>query len=160
MDNKIVALILIILGLIVLAVPLLGVIPLGLLAGFVVLFLGLGLIVAGITDMGVSKALGIIELILGIIALILGLGIMFSPGLFVWILGLIVWIAGIFLIIGGIVGIFTKSGGSRWNGVIALIIGLLYVIIGNFVASDPKILGVLIGLWLLITGILMLFVKE
>ncbi|MGF7118343.1 DUF308 domain-containing protein [Methanobacterium oryzae] len=159
MEQKYLALILIVLGLIVLAFPLLGIIPLGLITGFIVLFLGLGLIFAGITDMSISKGMAIIELILGIIALILGLGIMFMPGLFAWLVGFLVWIVGLFLIIAGIIGIITKSGGSRWNGVIALIIGIIYIVVGNLI-SDPKILGVLIGLWLLITGILMLFMKD
>lgn len=153
------AIILIILGLIVLAFPLLGIIPLSLITGFIVLFLGIGLLLAGIAEMGESASLGILEIVLGIIALILGIGFIFNPGLFSWLVGLIVWIVGIFLIIAGIMGIFTNAGGSRWNGVIALIIGILYVIIGTFVAS-PVILGALIGLWLLITGIIMLFVKE
>lgn len=153
------AIILIILGLIVLAFPLLGIIPLSLITGFIVLFLGIGLLLAGITEMGESAGLGILEIILGIIALILGIGFIFNPGLFSWLVGLIVWIVGIFLIIAGIMGIFTNAGGSRWNGVVALIIGILYVIIGNFVAN-PVVLGALIGLWLLITGIIMLFMKE
>lgn len=153
------AIILIILGLIVLAFPLLGIIPLSLITGFIVLFLGIGLLLAGIAEMGESASLGILEIVLGIIALILGIGFIFNPGLFSWLVGLIVWIVGIFLIIAGIMGIFTNAGGSRWNGVIALIIGILYVIIGTFVAN-PIILGALIGLWLLITGIIMLFVKE
>lgn len=159
MEIKGSAIILIILGLIVLAFPLLGIIPLSLITGFIVLFLGIGLLLAGIAEMGESAGLGILEIILGIIALILGIGFIFNPGLFSWLVGFIVWIVGLFLIIAGIRGVFTKAGGSRWNGVVALIIGILYVIIGVFVAS-PVVLGVLIGLWLLITGIIMLFVKE
>ena len=153
------AIILIILGLIVLAFPLLGIIPLSLITGFIVLFLGIGLLLAGIAGMGESAGLGILEIILGIIALILGIGFIFNPGLFSWLIGFVVWIVGLFLIIAGIMGIFTNAGGSRWNGVLALIIGILYIVIASFIAN-PIVLGALIGLWLLITGILMLFVKE
>jgi len=159
MEKNGTAIILIILGLIVLAFPLIGIIPLSLITGFIVLFLGIGLIIAGIAEMGESIGYGLLMLILGIIALILGIGFIFNPGLFSWLVGFIIWIVGLFLIIAGIMGIITKSGGSRWNGVIALIIGIIYVIVGTFVAN-PVILGVLIGLWLLITGILMLFMKE
>ncbi len=153
------ALILIVLGLIVLAFPLLGIIPLSLITGFIVLFLGIGLLLGGVAQMGESLAIGLVEILLGIIALVLGVGFIFNPGLFSWLVGFIVWIVGIFLIIAGIIGIFSKAGGSRWNGVIATIIGILYIIVGTFIA-DPIILGVLIGLWLLITGVLMLFIKE
>lgn len=141
------------------AVPLLGIIPLSLIAGFIVLFLGLGLILSGIATMGESFGMGILEIILGIIALVLGIGFIFNPGLFSWLDGFIVWIVGLFLIIAGIIGVISGAGGNRWNGAIDLIIGILYVIIGTLVAN-PQVLGALIGLWLLITGILMLFMKD
>jgi len=151
--------ILIILGLVVLAFPLMGLIAVSALSGFLVLLLGIGLLLAGVSEMGESAALGLVEIILGIIALILGIGFIFNPALFSWVVGFIIWIIGLFLVIAGIVGIFTKTGGSRWNGVIALVIGILYIIVGLFV-KNPIVLGVLIGLWLLITGIMMLVAKD
>jgi membrane protein HdeD len=154
------AIVLIILGLIVLAFPLLGVVPAAVLTGFLVLILGLGLLFGGIMEMGESAGLGILEIILGIIALVLGIGFIFNPSLFSFVAGLIVYIVGLFLIIVGIVGIITKAGNSRWNGVIALIIGLLYVAVGTLFASNPIYLGILIGLWLLIMGIMMLFQSD
>ncbi|MEN6329687.1 MAG: DUF308 domain-containing protein [Methanobacteriaceae archaeon] len=153
------ALVLIILGLIVLAFPLLGLIPLSLITGFLVLILGIGLLVGGIAQLGESASLGILWIILGVIALILGIGFIFNPGLFSWLVGFIVWIVGLFLIIAGIIGILSKAGGSRWNGVVAIIIGAIYIIVGTLI-KDPVILGALIGLWLLISGIVMLFMKE
>lgn len=159
MQKNATALIMIVLGLIILIFPMLGLIPLSLITGFIVLILGLGLLISGINDMGESKSVGIAELILGIIALVLGIGFIFSPDLFSWLVGLIVWIVGILLIIAGIIGIFVNKGSFRWNGVITLIIGIIYIIVGNLI-SDPRILGALIGLWLLVTGILMLVMKE
>lgn len=159
MEKNSIAFLLIILGLIVLFCPILGIIPFSIITGFIVLFLGIGLLIAGISEMGESAGLGILEIILGIIALILGIGFIINPGWFSWLVGFIVWIVGLFLIIAGIMGVLSKTGGSRWNGIIALIIGIIYLIIGTFVAN-PLILGALIGLWLLISGILMLFTKE
>ena len=52
------ALVLIILGLIVLAFPLLGLIPLSLITGFLVLILGIGLLIGGIIQMGESAGSG------------------------------------------------------------------------------------------------------
>jgi uncharacterized membrane protein HdeD (DUF308 family) len=153
------ALVLIILGLVVLAFPLLGLIPLSLITGFLVLILGIGLLIGGIAQIGESASLGILLIILGVIALILGIGFIFNPGLFSWLVGFIVWIVGLFLILAGIIGIMSKAGGSRWNGVVAIIIGAVYVIVGTWI-KDPVILGALIGLWLLISGIVMLFMKE
>ena len=159
MQKNTLAIVLIILGIIVLAFPLLGLIPLSVLTGLGVAFLGIGLILAGFSDRVESSGLGLLEIVLGIIALVLGLGFILNPGLFSFVAGLIVYMAGLFLIIVGIVALFTKAGGSRWNGVVAIIIGLIYLIFGYFI-SNPFYLGVLIGLWLLITGILMFFQKD
>ena len=153
------ALVLIILGLIVMAFPLLGIIPLAVLTGVAVLFLGIGLILTGINAMGQNAAMGIIELILGILAIILGIGFVFNPALFSFVAALFVFIAGIFLIIAGIAGIATKAGGNRWTGVVALILGIIYIIVA-YLIKDPLYLGILIGLWLLITGIIYLFQKD
>lgn len=153
------AIVLIILGLIVLAFPLLGVVPAAVITGFLVLIFGLGLLFGGITEMGESAGLGILEIILGVIALVLGIGFIFNPGLFAFLAGLLIYIIGIFLVVVGIIGVITKAGNSRWNGVVAIIIGLLYMIVGAYV-SNPIYLGILIGLWLLLMGIIMLFQKE
>jgi hypothetical protein len=153
------AIILIVLGLIVLAFPLLGVIPFSVLTGVAVLFLGLGLLFMGAAAMGESAVMGIAELILGFLALILGLGFVFNPALFSFVAALFVFIAGIFLVIAGIIAIASKTLGNRWTGLVALVLGIIYIIVAAFI-KDPLYLGILIGLWLLITGIIMLFQKD
>jgi membrane protein HdeD len=155
-----IALILIILGLIVIAFPLLGLVPVAILSGFLVLMLGVGLILTGISKMDENDAaLVIFMFILGIIALFLGIGFIFNPGLFAWIVGFIVWIIGLFLIIEGIARILSKTGGSKC-GVKDIIIGILILFVGLFLATYPLLLGVLIGLWLLTTGIRMLYIER
>jgi len=154
------AIILIILGLIVLAFPLIGLVPAAVLTGFLVLILGLGLLFGGIAEMGESAGLGILEIILGIIAFILGIGFIFNSALFSFAVAWIVIIVGLFLIIVGLIQMISKSGGSRWAGLVPLIIGILYIILGYLVKTDPLVLGILIGLWLLIMGIMMLFQRD
>ena len=151
------AIVLIILCLIVMAFPLLVVIPSAVLTGFVVLIFGLGLLLSGISEMDTSMGVGLVELIFGIIALVLGIGIIVNPALFAFIACLIVFIVGLFLLIACIMIVLTTD--NNWNGYIAIIIGILYMIVGNFV-SNPIYLGILIGLWLLIMGIMMLFQKD
>ncbi|MBP2045642.1 DUF308 domain-containing protein [Methanobacterium aggregans] len=153
------ALTLIILGLVVLAFPVLGVIPFSLVTGFIVLILGIGLVLSGTMEIGESAVLGILELILGIIAMFLGIGFIVNPGLFSWLAGFLIWLAGFFLIIAGIMGLISETSGSRWNGVIAIIMGVIYIIVGTFIAN-PTVLGALIGIWLIITGIMMLLMKD
>jgi uncharacterized membrane protein HdeD (DUF308 family) len=159
MEKRKMALLLIILGIIVLAFPLLGVLPFSILTGFGVLLLGIGLILAGYVDIKTSKALGIIEIILGVLAIILGVGFIFNPGLFTFVASLFIYLAGLLLIIVGIAALISKPGGSRWNGVVALILGLIYILLG-YLIKDPFILGILIGLWLIISGVLLLFQKS
>lgn len=159
MQKNVAALLLIILGIIVLAFPALGVVPFSVITGFIALILGIGLFLNGIMEMSENTSFGVVELILGIIAIILGIGFIINPGLFSWVAGFLVWIVGLFLVIAGIIGFLNKAGNSRWNGIIAIIIGLIYIIIGTLIAN-PAILGALIGIWLLITGIIMLFSKD
>ncbi len=159
MENTGNAWVFIILGIFILLFPLLGLIPFSVITGLIAVILGIGLLIVGLREMKENAGLGIVEVIFGIIAFILGLGFIINPGLFSWLIGFLVWIVGLFLIIAGIIGLFTKAGGNRWNGIIAIIIGIIYIIIGNLI-TDPRVLGALIGLWLLITGILMLFQKE
>ena len=152
------ALILIVLGLIIIAFPVLGIIPFSVLTGLAVLFLGVGLITAGLTTLDENRAMGIVELTLGVLAIILGIGFIFNPSLFSIVAAVFVFIAGLFLIISGIVAISTRVGGNIWTGLIAIILGIVYLIVAIYIAN-PLYLGLLIGLWLLITGILMLFQK-
>jgi len=145
MQKNVGALLLIILGIIVLAFPLLGIIPFSVITGFIALILGIGLFLSGIMEMGESTTFGIVELILGIIAVILGVGFIINPGLFSWVAGFLVWIVGLFLVIAGIIGFLNKAGDSRWNGIVAIIIGLVYIIVGTLIAN-PAVLGALIGI--------------
>jgi len=159
LQKNAVALLMVLLGLIILAFPLLGIVPFSLISGFIVLMVGIGLMLAGIAEMGESAGLGILELALGLIALIIGLGFIFNPALFSWLIGFIVWIVGLLIILAGIGAVVTGSASSRWNGVIAIVIGLIYVIAGTFLAN-PIVLGTLIGLWLIITGAVMFMARD
>ena len=155
MQTKTSGLILIILGLIIIAFPILGILPFSLLLGISLLFLGIGLLIAGIIEIRASSSMGIVELILGIIAVVLGVGIIINPGLFSFLVALLIYIAGIFLIVMGIMAFFARIR-NKWVSIVPIILGLIYIFIGSIVAN-PFYLGALIGLWLLITGIVLLF---
>ncbi len=159
MQKKQGALILILIGMIVLAFPIIGLFPFSLITGLIISIIGVSLLLGGIVEIGESSGLGISGIILGIIALILGIGFIINPALFSFVASLLVFIAGFILLGIGIVTITGKFGGDRSSGVVSLILGIIYLIIATLV-SDPAILGTLIGLWILITGFLMLFQKE
>lgn len=153
-----IAFILIVLGLMVIAFPFLGLIPVTIIFGFLILILGFGLILTGIFKTGQNDLpVGIIMLTLGIIALILGIGFSFNPALFNGMAGYIVWIMGLFLIIEGIARILSRT--RDICGVKNIILGILIILVELFFASYTWIIVILIALWLLSTGIRMIYLK-
>lgn len=158
MQKIAIALILIVLGLIVIVFPFLGLIPIAVLSGFLILMLGFGLIVTGIFKIGENDApVGILMLILGTIAMILGIGFSFNPALFTGMVGFTVWIMGLFLIIEGIARILSRT--KDICGVKNIIIGILILFVGLFFPTFTWLLIILIGLWLLSSGLRMLYLR-
>ena len=155
MQEKGIALILIIIGLIVIAFPIIGLVPVSILSGFFILMLGIGLILSGIAEIGKGISLSIILFILGIIALILGIGFIVNPSLFAWVLGFIIWVIGLLLIIEGIARIISKTGVNQC-GIKDIVLGIIILFVGLFLATYTWLLGILIGLWLLTTGLRLL----
>ena len=148
MKNKFVSLLGIILGIIIIAFPMIGVIGTSSLIGLSVLLISIYLLVAGVAIIDYNKSGAIIDLILGIILLFLSLGLIFNAEISLYL-------AGIVLIIVGVVALVNNRHArfGFYIGVSGIILGLLYIIVGTYVA-DPIILGTLIGLWLVITGVL------
>lgn len=155
MKNKFVSLLAIILGIIIIAFPMIGVIGTSSLIGLSVLLISIYLLVAGVTIIDYNKSGAIIDLILGIILLFLSLGLIFNPNLFAFLAEISLYLAGIVLIIVGVVALVNNRHArfGFYIGISGIILGLLYIIVGTYVA-DPIILGTLIGLWLVITGVL------
>lgn len=155
MKNKFVSLLGIILGIIIIAFPMIGVIGTSSLIGLSVLLISIYLLVAGVAIIDYNKSGSIIDLILGIILLFLSLGLIFNPNLFAFLAEISLYLAGIVLIIVGVVALVNNRHArfGFYIGVSGIILGLLYIIVGTYVA-DPIILGTLIGLWLVITGVL------
>ncbi|BDZ70625.1 DUF308 domain-containing protein [Methanobacterium petrolearium] len=158
MKNIVVGLLAIILGLIVLAFPLAGLVAASVLTGFVILMIAIWLLIVGGSQLEISKTAGILNLILGIIVLIIGIGLIFSPALFAFLTGFLLYLAGIFMIIAGIIALASRNEfkNATWVGILGIILGILYIILGTL-AFDPIYLGILIGIWLVISGILALF---
>jgi len=158
MKNVVLGLLAIILGLIVLAFPLAGLVAASVLTGFVVLMIAVWLLIVGGSQIEVSKTAGILNIILGIIVLIVGIGLIFNPAIFAFLAGFLLYLAGFFLIIAGIIALLSRSEfkNATWAGILGIILGIIYIILGTF-AFDPLYLGVLIGIWLILSGILALF---
>ena len=85
--------------------------------------------------MSESVGLGILEIILGIIALVLGIGFIFNPALFAFLSRINYIHSRYILCYSRYNRCNPKAGNSRWNGVVAIIIGLLYIIVGSIVSN-------------------------
>ena len=150
-----ISIIAIILGIIIIAFPMLGVITAADILGLSVLLLAIFLLANGISEVEYNTTRGLINTILGIIMLIISLGLIFNPSIFAFLTALTIYLAGIFLIIIGLIIIVGNRDNKYgfWMGILGIVLGVIYIILGTYI-KDPLILGSLIGIWLLVTGVL------
>ncbi len=155
--NVLLGILAIILGLIVIAFPLISVFTFSVLAGMGVLILGIWFLVQAFSVWESSKGISIAYLILGIIAIIAGIGLVGNILAMSFLASFILYLAGFFLFMSGVITLFTSPGGSaKGVGVLGIIIGIMYLILG-FYAWDPFYLALLIGIWLIISGVFEIF---
>jgi uncharacterized membrane protein HdeD (DUF308 family) len=156
--NIILGILAILIGLIVIAFPLMGVKIASIIAGISILFLGIWMLIMSWEAWDASKGASIALLIFGILGLIVGLSLFGNILVFSFLASFWFYFAGFFLIIAGIFGIFsTGDTADTGLGILGVFLGIVYVILGSF-AWDPIYLGFLIGIWFIITGITQFFV--
>jgi uncharacterized membrane protein HdeD (DUF308 family) len=146
-----------ILGLIIIIFPIMGLIGVSDLIGLSILLISIYLLVVGVAIIDYNKTGAIIDLVLGVILLFLSICLIFNVGIFGFLAQITLYLAGIMLIVVGLVSLINNRQ-SRYGfyiGIAGVVLGLLYIVIGTYVAN-PIILGILIGLWLVISGILRL----
>ena len=150
-----ISIIAIILGIIIIAFPMLGVITAADILGLSVLLLAIFLLANGVSEVEYNTTRGLINTILGIIMLIISLGLIFNPSIFAFLTALTIYLAGIFLIIIGLIIIVGNRDNKYgfWMGILGIVLGVIFIILGTYI-KDPLILGSLIGIWLLVTGVL------
>ena len=157
MKTKFISLLAIILGLIVIIFPAMGIIGVNGLISLSVLLISVYLLVVGTSIIDYNKTGAILDIFLGLVLLLLSIFLIYNPSFLGAISGLTLYIAGIILIVVGLVTLINNRT-TRYGfyiGIAGVILGLLYLIIGTFIA-DPTVLGTLIGAWLVISGILKL----
>ena len=150
-----ISIITIILGIIIIAFPMLGVITAADILGLSVLLLAIFLLANGVSEVEYNTTRGLINTILGIIMLIISLGLIFNPSIFAFLTALTIYLAGIFLIIIGLIIIVGNRDNKYgfWMGILGILLGVIYIILGTYI-KNPLVLGSLIGIWLLVTGVL------
>ena len=157
MKTKFISLLAILLGMVIIIFPVLGVIGVSSLIGLSVLLVSIYLLVLGVSIIDYNTSGAIIDLILGLLLLFLSIGLIFNPALLGFLTEISLYFAGIMLIIVGLAALINNRS-SRYGfyiGISGIILGVLYIILGTYLAN-PIILGSLIGIWLVISGILKL----
>lgn len=153
--NRLIGILAIILGIIVIAFPMLGVIGTSALFGLSTLLISILVLMIGVSIMDYNTLGAIFDFFIGIVMLIISLFVIFNPNYFAFLAAIILYLAGIFIMIIGLVTLINNRHATYafYIGVAGIVLGIIYIIIGTYV-QDPLILGILIGIWLLITGIL------
>ena len=157
MKTKFISLLAILHGLIIIIFPILGLIGVSSLIGLSVMLMSVYLLVVGVSIIDYNTSGAILDLILGILLLLLSISLIFNPALLGFLAEITLYIAGIMLIIVAVASLINNRS-SRYGfyaGIIGIILGVLYIIIGTYL-TNPIILGTLIGIWLVISGILKL----
>ena len=157
MKTKFISLLAILLGMVIIIFPVLGVIGVSSLIGLSVLLVSIYLLLLGVSIIDYNTSGAIIDLILGLLLLFLSIGLIFNPTLLGFLTEISLYFAGIMLIIVGLASLINNRS-SRYGfyiGISGIILGVLYIIIGTYLAN-PIILGSLIGIWLVISGVLKL----
>jgi uncharacterized membrane protein HdeD (DUF308 family) len=140
---------------ITIAFPAFGIIAASDILGLSVLLLAIFLLANGVSEIEYNTTKGLLNTILGIVMLIVSIGLIFNPSIFTFLTALTIYLAGIFLIIIGLIIIVGNRDNKYgfWMGILGILLGVIYIIIGTYI-NNSLILGSLIGIWLLVTGIL------
>lgn len=156
--NVLIGILAIILGLIVIVFPLVSVLTLSVLTGLGIIFLGIWFIIQGYHIWGKNLAAGVADLILGIIAIFFGIVFLGNVPAFEFLTFLGLYIVAFFLIIAGLMALFSgKDFKAKGIGILGIIFGILYLIMVMYV-SNPLFLAVIIGAFLILAGVMEIFV--
>ncbi|MGC9517945.1 MAG: DUF308 domain-containing protein [Methanomicrobiales archaeon] len=158
--NVLLGILFIILGILVIAFPLISVFTVSVLAGFAILFLGIWFLAHSFDVWHENKAAGVLNLLLAVLAIIVGIGMFGNILAFSFLASLWLYLSGFFLIIAGVVGLVTREAKiNKGTALLGIILGIIYLILGIY-ALNPLYLAIIIGIWLIVDGIALFFVNP
>lgn len=152
------AILMILLGIIALLFPMISAQSIGLFVGIIVLIIALALLVYGIRTLKINQVYGVIVLIIALLGIVFAQQLFANPVLLLTLISSIVYIVGFLLIILGIIAFVNGSIFAPFSiiGLTTIFFGVITVLVGVFV-HNPKVLGTVIGIWLIVSGLLSLF---
>lgn len=155
MENKIlIGIIAFILGIIVIAFPLLSVGFLVVASGLSVCILAIYWIIRGIQHWNENKATCVLYVLVGLFAFFFGLVLTGNFPLFLFTSSFLLYIIGFLMIIFGIAGIINNEKNmSKISSLLFFIFGIVLLIFANLIFENPLYLALIIGIALMIEGI-------
>ncbi len=158
--NVLLGILAIILGLLAIVLPVFSVFTVSIIAGIGILLLGIWLLIQTFVLWDKSKGSSVAYLIFGILVILLGITLFGNISAFSFLVSIWFYIAGLLLIISGIMSLFTRSGISgRGSGIMGILLGIIYIILASY-AWNPLYLALLIGIWLMIDGVALIFTNP
>ena len=151
--EKIMGLLFIILGLLLVIYPMVSSAFLSILIGFSLVCFGMSALGMGIV-FSENPVYRYSSIMIGIISLIFGIIFMFFLNALPFLFSLQFFIIGFLIMFYGILGIIYLTGTAyKALSVLGLLLGILIVVLTLFLASQPIIIAVIIGAFLIIDGV-------
>lgn len=161
MNDKNVSVLMIILGLIALLFPIVSTQTIGVFTGLVVGLVAIGLLFTGILTFAATRIFGLLSIVFAFICFLFSYNLMFNPEVVSSLISFIIYIIGFIMIVMGILAVMNASMFVQLKsvGITTLIFGIITLFVGVFM-NDPAILGSIIGIWLIVSGLLSFFGKK
>ena len=151
----------ILLGIMLIVFPMVSSDVLSICIGFALVFFGIAAISKGFVFRGESnKAYSYLAIAIGIFSLIFGILFIFSINALTFLTSLEFYIIGIIMMAYGFVGIFYLDGKNKISAILVLILGILVVVFAAFLASQPILIAVLVGVALMIEGAFLMVIGR
>jgi membrane protein HdeD len=142
----------ILLGIIVIVFPLISIFTVNAIAGIGIIFIGIWILIKSLKND--SIAAGVAGLIVALFAIMMGIVFIGDIKAFQFFTFIALYVVGFFIALAGITALISGEGlKGKAIGALGIIIGILFVIIGTFVAN-PLVLAAIIGAFLIIAGII------
>ncbi len=148
----------ILLGLIVIVFPLISVFTVNAIAGIGLIFVGIWILLKSLKSD--SIAAGIAGLIVAVFAIMMGIVFIGDIKAFEFFSFIALYIVAFFLVLAGLESLISGKGlKGKGIGVLGIVIGIIFAIIGTY-AANPLVLAALIGAFLIIAGLIELIAPE
>ena len=154
--TKILGILLIILGVLFIAYPLVSAGVVSIIACVSLIAFGLVVMFNAFTLWSIASGRSIIELIMGFLLILLGFLFFVDLAPLAFLTAYNFYLIAIVLLVIGILGIIYGEGTSKWASALVLIFGIIFFIMGILSINNPLFIVILIGVCLIIRGVLYL----